>query len=71
MLVSGKAQSGQNLALSRLAMSGKLLTEHHFVYLSLKDGCTGSSESIHVKIPHRLEITCRGSNLILTSQVGM
>ena len=27
----------------------KLLTEHHLEFLSLKGGCTGSSESIHVK----------------------
>ena len=30
----------------------KLLTEHHFKYLSLKGGCTGSSQSTHVKMPH-------------------
>ena len=30
----------------------KLLTEHHLEVLSLKGGCTGSSESIHVKMPH-------------------
>ena len=30
----------------------KLLTEHHLEFLSLKGGCKGSSESIHVKIPH-------------------
>ena len=34
-------------------MSGKLLTEHHLEFLSLKGGCTGSSESSNVKIPHR------------------
>ena len=34
-------------------MTVKLLTnEHHLVYQSLKGGCTGSSESIHVKMPH-------------------
>ena len=33
-------------------MSVKLLTEHHLEFLSLKEGCTGSSESTHVKIPH-------------------
>ena len=33
-------------------MNTKLLTEHHLEFLSLKGGCTGSSESIHVKIPH-------------------
>ena len=29
----------------------KLLTEHH-LELSFKGGCTGSSESTHVKMPH-------------------
>ena len=27
-----------------------LLTEHHLEFLSLKGGCTGSSESKHVKM---------------------
>ena len=30
----------------------KLLTEHHLEFLSLKGGCTGSSESTIVKVPH-------------------
>ena len=33
-------------------MTAKLLTEHHLEFLSLKGGCTGLSESIHVKMPH-------------------
>ena len=33
-------------------MTVKLLTEQCLEFLSLKGGCTGSSESIHVKIPH-------------------
>ena len=33
-------------------MSVKLLTEHHLKFLSLKGGCTGSSESTLVKMPH-------------------
>ena len=33
-------------------MSVKLLTEHHFEFLSLKGGYTGSSEPTLVKIPH-------------------
>ena len=33
-------------------MSVKLLTELHLEFLSLKGGCTGSSDSTHVKIPH-------------------
>ena len=34
------------------SMIVKLLTEHHLEFLSLKGGCTGSTESILVKIPH-------------------
>ena len=30
----------------------KLLLEHHLAFLSLKGGCTGSSESTLVKMPH-------------------
>ena len=30
----------------------KLLTENDLEFLSLKGGCTGSSESTHVKMPH-------------------
>ena len=33
----------------------KLLTEHYFEFLSLKGGCTGSSESTHVKMPNCLK----------------
>ena len=33
-------------------MSVKLLTEHNLEFLSLKGGCTGSSESTLVKMPH-------------------
>ena len=33
-------------------MTLKLLTEHHLECLSLKAGCTGSSESTLVKLPH-------------------
>ena len=33
-------------------MSVKLLTEQHVEFLSLTGGCTGSSESIHVKMQH-------------------
>ena len=36
-------------------MSVKLLTEHHLELLSLKGGCTGSSESTLVKMPHCLK----------------
>ena len=30
----------------------KLLTEHLLDFLNLKEGCRGSSESTHVKMPH-------------------
>ena len=33
-------------------MSVKLLTAHDLEFLSLKGGCTGSSESTLVKMPH-------------------
>ena len=34
------------------SMTGKLLIEHYLEFLSLKGGCTGSSESTLVKMPH-------------------
>ena len=40
----------------------KLLTEHHLEFLGLKGGCTGLSESTHVKL---LEISCTGSLMII------
>ena len=44
-------QSDQSLCLSlEYSMTVKLLTEHHLEFLSLKGGCTGSSESTLVKI---------------------
>ena len=47
------AQSDQSLCWSlEYSMDIKLLTEHHLEFLSLKRGCTGSSESTHVKTPH-------------------
>ena len=33
-------------------MSFKQLTKHHLEFFSLKVGCTGWSESTHVKMPH-------------------
>ena len=47
------AQSDQSLCkLLEYSMTGKLLTEHHLEFLSLKGGCTDSSESTLVKMPH-------------------
>ena len=42
-------------------MRFKLLTEHHLEFLSLKGDCKGSSEPTYVKMPHFLEISCRGT----------
>ena len=45
-------QSEQNLCYSlEYSTRVKLLTEHHLEFLSLKRGCTGSSESTQVKMP--------------------
>ena len=47
------AQSDQSLCWSHeYSMTVKLLTEHHLEFLNLKGGCTGSTESTFVKIPH-------------------
>ena len=46
----------------------KLQNKQHLEFLSLKGGCAGSSESIHVKKATLLEITCRGS--IISSRRG-
>ena len=46
-------QSDQSLCWSlEYSMTVKLLTEYHLEFLSLKGGCTGSSESTLVKMPH-------------------
>ena len=43
----------QSICLSlRYSMTVKLLTERHLGSLSLKGGCTGSSESTLVKMPY-------------------
>ena len=47
------AQSDQSLCKSlEYSLIVKLLTEHYLEFLSLKRGCRGSSESIHVKMSH-------------------
>ena len=47
------AQSDRSLCYSlEYFMSVKQMTEHHLEFLSFKGGCTGSSESTLVKIPH-------------------
>ena len=51
--VRAYVQSDQSLCFwLEFSMSVKLLTEHHLECLSLKGGCTGSSESTLVKMPH-------------------
>ena len=46
-------QSDQSLCKSlAYSMTVKLLTEYHLEFLSLKGGCTCSSESTLVKMPH-------------------
>ena len=46
-------QSDQSHCLSlEYSMTVELLTEHHLEFLSLIGGCTGSSESTLVKMPH-------------------
>ena len=42
----------------------KLLTKQHLEFLSLKGDCTGSAESIHVKL---LEISCHGSLMMFSA----
>ena len=46
----------------------KLLTEYHLEFLSLKGGCTGSSESTLVKMPHcwKSNALAQMSNLPIT-----
>ena len=61
-------QSDQSLCLSlEYSMSVKLLTEHHLECLSLTGGCTGSSESTFVKLPHcwKSHVTAHFRNLAL------
>ena len=55
-------------------MTVKLLTEHNWEFVSLKGGCTASSEYTLVKMPNLFEITCHrlimsevrcGNNLVV------
>ena len=47
------AQSDQSLCKSlEHSMTVELLTEPYLGFLSIKGGCTGSSESTFVKMPH-------------------
>ena len=62
------AQSDQSLSKSlEYIMTLKLLTEHNLEFLSLKGGCKGSSESTLFQNATLLEITCRGSIIVINS----
>ena len=50
-------------------MSVKLLTELHLEFLSLKGGCTGSSESPLVKMPHRWKSLVAAQMLLLKAGI--
>ena len=58
-------------------MSVKLLTDHHLKLLSLKGGCTGSSESTLVKKPHcwkphvMAQMDCTKQELLLWALMGI
>ena len=41
-----------SMAVNEYSMTVKLPTEHHLEFLGLKGGCTGSFESMLVKMPH-------------------
>ena len=61
----GAVQSDQSPCLSfEYSMIVKLLTEHHLAFISLKGGCTGSSESTHVKMPHLMYLQWLNKNRI-------
>ena len=63
------AQSDQSLCLSlEYSLTVNLLTDHHLGFVSLTGGCTGSSESTHVKTPHcwRSHVTAHISTASLT-----
>ena len=52
--VCAYAQSDQSLCYwIEYSISVKLLSEHHLEFLSSQGGCTRSSESTFIKMPHR------------------
>ena len=63
------AQSGQSLCLSLdYSMVIKLLTEQRLEFLSLTGGCTGSSESALIKMPHcwKSHVTAHKFNTVVS-----
>ena len=66
------AQSDQSLCYSlENSMTVKLLAEQRLEFLSLKGGCTGSPESILVKMPHcwKPDVAAHISKAVLECQV--
>ena len=72
-------QTDQSICLSlEYSLTVELLTEHHLECLCLTGGCTGSSESTLVKMPHcwksrvaahipsslRLSAVCQGTSVV-------
>ena len=49
---SGQPAHTRSLIRAFVSCLNKLLTEHHLEFLPLKGGCTDSSESTPVKMPH-------------------
>ena len=47
----------------------KILTEHHLEFLSLTEGCTGSSESTLVKMPHCWKSHVKAQNFVDRSEL--
>ena len=52
-------------------MTVKLLTERHLDFLSLKGGCIGSSEAIHVKAPHCWKSHVKAQIILLLLKDGI
>ena len=49
----------------------KLLNEHHLEFLRFIGGCTGSSESTHVKMPHYWESHATAQLLMHTGALDL
>ena len=67
-------QSDQSLCLLlEYSITVKLLTERHLEFLSLKARSTGSSESIHVKMPHcwKSHVAAHRCFIVLTTPLGI
>ena len=59
-------QSDQSLCKSlEFSMTFRLLTEHNLEFLSFKGGCTGSSESTFVSMPHCWKSHVPGSKAVV------